>query len=402
MNNQLEKCYFELAFTELAMDYYSLCERDKELAGKEGIEKSNELRNRLEELIKGCFEDFDGLKALGKKAEELREELKTKVEILVRKIDRLELEHYVEIRKEIPDEKPSYADDDDAARAVLRSIFGVNDNTVINERIKMAVYELPVRMTKVRFYDILKNSLKVYIGLSSDVLSRMMYMLYSTSGLKGDEEFGAEDVSKADQNALQEEYDYLNDLAGICNYICVLGRVSDEVRNEGRKKVESLLKLIEASSGLDEKSNADEAEKILTELEGILEELSERRLVLEAKLESFLDSGEKPDEEAVKLESMRRLMSSSIYAELEADDFGTVDEAKLDLEFEKFSKALDEAFKNGNRALNRARQAAVLSTLPVFFNSKSDVMNYVRESLSACSNVHEKNTAVSKILSLEF
>ena len=402
MNDQLEKCYFELAFTELAMDYYSLKERDKELEGGKGFERSNDIRSRLETLIKGCFEDFDGLSSLGSRAEELRAELKNKVEILVRKIDRLELEHYVEIRKEVPDEKPEYADDDDAARAVLRSIFGVNDNALINERIRMAVYELPVRMTKVRFYDILKNSLKIYIGMSSDVLARMMYMLYSTSGLKGDEEFAGEDITKADVSLLQEEYDYLNDLASICNYICVLGRVSDNIRNEGRKKVEDLLKLIEASSGLDEKSNADEAEKILSRLEGILEELSERRLVLEAKLESYLESGSRPDEEAVKLESMRRLMSSSVYAELEADSFGNADEKEVDSAFERFSEELDKAFKTGNRALNRARQAAVLSTLPVFFNSKADVMNYVRESLSACSNVHEKNTAVSKILSMEF
>ena len=402
MNDQLEKCYFELAFTELAMDYYSLKERDKELEGEKGFERSNDIRFRLETLIKGCFEDFEGLSSLGSRAEELRAELKNKVEILVRKIDRLELEHYVEIRKEVPDEKPEYADDDDAARAVLRSIFGVNDNALINERIRMAVYELPVRMTKVRFYDILKNSLKIYIGMSSDVLARMMYMLYSTSGLKGDEEFAGEDITKADVSLLQEEYDYLNDLASICNYICVLGRVSDNIRNEGRKKVEDLLKLIEASSGLDEKSNADEAEKILSRLEGILEELSERRLVLEAKLESYLESGSRPDEEAVKLESMRRLMSSSVYAELEADSFGNADEKEVDSAFERFSEELDKAFKTGNRALNRARQAAVLSTLPVFFNSKADVMNYVRESLSACSNVHEKNTAVSKILSMEF
>jgi len=238
--------------------------------------------------------------------------------------------------------------------------------------------------------------------MSSDVLARMMYMLYRTSGLKGDEEFAGEDITKADVSLLQEEYDYLNDLASICNYICVLGRVSDNIRNEGRKKVEDLLKLIEASSGLDEKSNADEAEKILSRLEGILEELSERRLVLEAKLESYLESGSRPDEEAVKLESMRRLMSSSVYAELEADSFGNADEKEVDSAFERFSEELDKAFKTGNRALNRARQAAVLSTLPVFFNSKADVMNYVRESLSACSNVHEKNTAVSKILSMEF
>jgi tellurite resistance protein len=266
----------------------------------------------------------------------------------------------------------------------------------------MAVYELPVRMTKVRFFDIVKNALKLYIGLGKDVLSRMIYMLESTSGLAGDAEFGDADLSKIDSEALQEKYDYLNDLAGICNYICVIGRCSDEVRAEEREKVESLLKLIKASSSLDEGSDAGEAEKILTELEGRLEELSEKRLTLEAKLEGYLESEGKPDEEAVKLESMRRLMSTSVYAELEMAEIGNADETDVESEFKKLSEKLDIAFKNGNSALNRARQAAVLSTLPVFFNSRTEVMDYVRESLSACSNIHEKNTAVSKILKMEF
>ena len=400
MNNQLEKCYFELAFTELAMDYYSLCERDKELPLKS--DNDDTYRNRLEELIGSCFKSYDDLEETGRKAETLREELKQQVESLVRKIDRLELEHYIEIRKENPDEKPDYPSDDEAAKAVLRSIFGVNDNALINERIKMAVYELPVRMTKVRFFDILKNSLKLYIGMGKDVLQRIIYMLESSSGLSGDLEFGDTDIKSIDSEALEQKYDYLNDLAGICNYICVIGRCSTEVRNDEREKVDSLLKLIRASSALDESSGKNEAEKILTELEGRLEELSERKLVLEAKLEGYLESEGRPDEEAVKLESMRRLMSTSVYAELDTDVFGNAEEKDVETEFSKLSEKLDAAFKNGNRALNRARQAAVLSTLPVFFNSHTEVMDYVRESLSGCSNVHEKNTAVSKILKMEF
>ena len=59
---------------------------------------------------------------------------------------------------------------------------------------------------------------------------------------------------------------------------------------------------------------------------------------------------------------------------------------------------LSESFKNGDRKLNRARMAACLSALPVFFNSRTEVMNYVRESLASCSNIHEKNIAISNII----
>ena len=407
LNNLLEKCYFELAFTELAMDYYSLCERDKELKENNSDvslkdQAASGYRERLETLIKKCFDSYESLDEAGREAEALRAELKTAVESLVRKIDRLEIEKYVTDRFEVPEEKLDYPDDDEAAKVVLRSIFAVNDNALINERIKLAVYELPVRMTKVRFFDIVKNSLKVYIGLGSDLLARMIYMIESSSGLSGDEEFGDEDISRVDSGVLQEMYDYLNDIAGICNYICVIGRCSEDVRTSEKERIESLLTLIKASQELDENSAEETASKVLTELEGRLEELSEKRLRLEAKLDAAVEAAEKPDEEAMKLESMKRLMSTSVYAELDLEQIGNADEPAVEKAFTELSEKLGAAFKKDSRAVARARQAAVLSTLPVFFNSRTEVMDYVRESLSACSNTHEKNIAVSRILKAEF
>ncbi|MCR5726765.1 MAG: hypothetical protein K6G24_04810 [Lachnospiraceae bacterium] len=402
MNNQLEKCYFELAITELAMEYYSLNEREKELGDVIKEEKACQFRDRLTKIVESIFDsDYDAAE-LSKNAGGLREEIKAQVESLVRKIDRLELEKYVDQRQENVSEAYDYANDDEAAKAVLRSVFGVNDNNLINERIKMAVYELPVRMTKVRFFDILKNSLKVYIGLSGDVLDKMIYLLESSSGLAGDAEFGNEDLHTFDKESLEAKYDYLNDLAGICNYLCVIGKCSDEVRGADSERTGSLINLIKAASELGEESNAKTAEKILTELEGRLEELSEKKLVLEARLEGYLESNKKPDEEAVKLESMKRLLSSSVYADIGEGFEENVDEARVEKKYEELAAKLDEAFKNGTKALNHARQAAVLSTLPVFFNSHNEVMEYVRKSLSSCSNIHEKNVAVAKILALEF
>ena len=104
----------------------------------------------------------------------------------------------------------------------------------------------------------------------------------------------------------------------------------------------------------------------------------------------------------LKLDGMRRLMSTSIYADLDAEEAGEADEKNVDETFSRLSEALTEAFKTGNKALNRARQAAVLSALPVFYNNRTEVMNYVRDSLASCGNVHEKNVAVSKIISSEF
>ena len=96
---------------------------------------------------------------------------------------------------------------------------------------------------------------------------------------------------------------------------------------------------------------------------------------------------------------MRRLMSSSLYADLDTEVPAEADETAVEKAFEGLKAKLETSFSADSRALTRARMAAALSSLPVFFNSRTEVMNYVREALSSCSNNHEKNIAVSNILS---
>jgi len=102
---------------------------------------------------------------------------------------------------------------------------------------------------------------------------------------------------------------------------------------------------------------------------------------------------------------MRRLLSPSKYAELElitGKESKAVDEETVDKEYKKLTDKLSAAFDSGDRNLNRARMASVLSMLPVFFNSRKEVMDYVRNSLASCNNIHEKNVAISNILKQGF
>ncbi|MBR4342637.1 MAG: hypothetical protein IKP88_08025 [Lachnospiraceae bacterium] len=396
--DKLEKTYFEMAFTELAMDYYCLKEKDLENDHAAGNKVAAGFRKRLEELIERCFKEFDELEEAGRKAESLREELIERVELLTAAIDRLELDNYVKIRSGFEDEPFDYPDNDEASKVILRFIFGYEDNNIVNDRLRQAVYELPVRMTRDRFFDIIKNGMKLYIGSGKDVLDRCIYLLESSSGLSGDR-IPAEVFADRDKEDIVTEYDYLENLTGICNYICVIGKCSKEVRDSERGNIEKLLELIKVSSELNE-DNYENAEKILSGLEGKLEDLSERIVRYEAKLSGYIDSTDELEPKAERLEKMRRLMSDSIYADLEPEADDEISENDVEKEFEKFYNELSERFKDGDRALNRARMAACLSVIPVFFNSKTEVMNYVRGSLDSCRNIHEKNVAISNIVSL--
>ena len=215
---ELENTYFELAFTELALDYYCFKERDLEKPLAKDDTQAEGFRTRLEALVEKSFSDYDALCETGKSADALKAEIRDEVEKQVKIIDRLELDKYVSEREAVEGESFDYPDDDEAAKIVLRSMFAVNDNAIINERIKNAVYELPVRMTKVRFFDIIKNGMKLYIGSDCDILDRFVYMLESSTGISGDEVLKTMS-EQPELSKIRERYEYLNDLAGICNYI---------------------------------------------------------------------------------------------------------------------------------------------------------------------------------------
>ncbi|MBO4920673.1 MAG: hypothetical protein J5372_02035, partial [Lachnospiraceae bacterium] len=125
---ELENTYFELAFTELALDYYCFKERDLERPLAKDDTQAEGFRTRLEALVEKSFSDYDALCETGKSADALKAEIRDEVEKLVKIIDRLELDKYVSEREAVEGESFDYPDDDEAAKIVLRSMFAVNDN----------------------------------------------------------------------------------------------------------------------------------------------------------------------------------------------------------------------------------------------------------------------------------
>lgn len=393
--SNLENCYAELAYTDLAMVYYSFCEKDSAAGefGRDRAVRAQEFRKALEKLIGGCFADADSVTGMREEAYKLRAEIKETVNRMVDKRERIALDEYVNARKGDASVKFNYEDDDDAARRILQAIFAYDDNPTINENIKTAVYELPVRMTKGRFFDILEDGLKKYIGGPCDAIERAVYMIESAAGIRGEQVTGLDGVDPA---SLDAEIEYINDIAELCNYVCVLTECTAGQLEKSKNKADFLRAIVEAAADTDS-AGADEK---FIRIEGELERLSEDQVVLEGRFDSVIEEfRDSLTEREEKLERMKRLMSASVYADLENGDETEITAEKAEAEFKKLSEKLSGCFAEGDKALNRARMAAVLSSLPVFFNSRTDCMNYVREALSGCRDNYEKNVAVGNILS---
>ena len=91
-------------------------------------------------------------------------------------------------------------------------------------------------------------------------------------------------------------------------------------------------------------------------------------------------------------------MSPSVFADLKEEASHELTEAEVLDGVEDIKGELTEAFGSDKKIMQRARMAAILSQLPVFFNSRTDVMNYVRDSLDGCRDTYEKMVAVRLIL----
>ena len=198
--NYLEKdvpeCYYLISMVMGAIDYYMFYES---WAGKPGeddvrhhlieeLPHGKEVVDELGEIVKTVY--LDGLEnadlsGISERIFKFREHVKELAVDLISYSDRFKLHEYV-INRIKPVDKTTLKtfNNDAAARDVLSAVFSSGENAEINENIKLAVSQLPLRMSKTKFFDIVENTLKKYIGTDSQSLERELYMLRTSAGLK--------------------------------------------------------------------------------------------------------------------------------------------------------------------------------------------------------------------------
>lgn len=440
--NDLSDSYYELAGIELTMNLFSFYdgwtsdEKDEDGRARTKLQMIGGAKKLMESvsdiLLKLYSEgeiDTDGMIA---QAEQIREEIKRRTLVLANYTDRFKLYEYL-INRLKPVDKKTITDinNDAAARDILTAIFSKNDNALINENIKFALSQLPIRMTKTRFYDILDLTCKKYIDGSSSSLTRECYMIETASGIG--EELECESVkgsinlhdtlgriaALAHEDMTQEEYDeseellrsavdhlvdstdVFRSLAEIVNFAIVML----ENRNRASLKTVSTIygfrDVIETSvKGLISGKNGGmtlEIEKALKKTEGRLEFGFEKLLSLEAKAEAYIESTDETAD-ADFVVKCRKLMSESVFADLsESEEDKPVDRKMAEEASESLKSKFEAAFAGDDRMMKRARMAAALGELPVFFDSRTEVMNYVRESIDGCRNMYEKLVSVKLV-----
>ena len=405
---ELARCYYEKMLLFGAMEYYNLKEIQAAGAFMETIDRAVEILVDKRAAVPDITEELS----------KARQELEERVDVLTACADQLEIYQYalnrIELRFAEEIEQP---DEEAFIQKTMEYIFSSKDNMIINELIKEVISQLPIRMTKGKYFERIRDGLLIYKGADKSSLDSMLYMLRTSSMLYHPKKEGtfyteytdtARKVTSLDfrtmtkeeyrqteallektGDALMQEMDRCMLFAEAVNHIYAVFLLKDMEAGKGWMKPE-VERLLKAS----QKNCFEEAQKELVALEGC----QERLLSEEGRLEGGLFAADLEEEGVRELMMVQALGTDSLFMnfDFESQEI-TVDSAMVMKEADKLTEELKELFSKNSMLINRAIMANTLSKLPVFFESSKEVMEYIQNSLEQCHDAAEKTMSMKLI-----
>ncbi|MBQ8147350.1 MAG: hypothetical protein IJ040_01010 [Lachnospiraceae bacterium] len=431
----MSSTYYEYSLIQLAMNLYTLQERTQETVSADSY---------VEEAL-NAIQKFTGMYVLDKKYEnreddrkrihEIRNRITAKMRILTSYTDALQIYEYIlnrlEYSFEIVDED---VDVEAYSKRVFQYLFKENDKMVINSKIQMVVSQLPVRITKNRFYDILNESLKIYTGAECSSVDDFAETIRACSGLYKPEGFETEypklynalqsletlDYMNLTREDWQANMDLLNDMAAYIENIVTDYLLLEDIVNEvyavmtasvyvadetpemgyASKVLECVLEAMANDTPISEV-----AEDCFFALEGAPEALSEKLMQGEGLLFDVWSAHQDKlkelslTEQYADLNLISKLLCNSIFIDLKPDSLEPeiADSIYVNQVRDKLIEEFSQSFATHGKLVNRARMAMVLGNVPVFFNSQQEISDYLSYSLEHCNNNSELKAVMNII-----
>lgn len=437
--------YHTMAAVKLSMHYESFYEAycdDENIWGKDAEGVISQMNEMIRDSVLTNKYGND-LEEAVKKVDELRNKIMKRMNILTIYTDNFLIYEYVLNRVEyrFKDERTEI-DEEEFEKDVLRYIFDSEDNYLINEKIKEMLGQLPVRMTKQKFFDLLKNSLHAYLGADITSFQTYLYMIRTSGLLLKDEEMQscypdlwekkeflsglcykdikkevyekASNVLKAASLLLDTETTVYLNIQEIINEIYTLlitTPYAGLAYFDMQKQEDTVFSIIDGINQSFISNKKEELPENIFErfelLEGVQEELSEKTTVLEDVL-YIVDKEHRKLCESLMIEKQlnvllrsNKLLSNSLFIDFnEQYEDDKVKEDRLKLETDKLMEELSIIFSENDKAVCRAVMANVLNKMPVFFQNHKEIMDYVRNSIGHCTDCYEKEACVMIIKSI--
>lgn len=343
--------------------------------------------------------------------------------------DRLELCEYILNRTEYRFYDCDYSEEyynQKFIKDIIHYVTSDEDNAAINTKISMVVKQLPIRMSKNKFYDLIENTLKLYKDSDKKSVKDYIYMLRTAATLYEPEEnemfdeagifinevlkTDIQDISKERFDSFREKLDELSNrfmmlsdvfilMAEIVNDMYTLSLTNESVMAEEKERRELRNIIAAAREALADKIEVSEdIYESFVHYEGLQEKLMEKLYYPDNSFDAIA-AANKDAQELENISVIRKLQSTSAFAALEEDVamLEKADEDFIKAEFSALTEEFDEKFADKSPLCKRGMMAAVLSNLPVFFENFDKFSEYVKTSLMQCSGMEEKKACMSLI-----
>lgn len=432
-------CYSQYnlySMVKMCMNYYTMKEmlNEQETTDADYIKCFASITN----LIKKCIIDGNDVSDSDyAKIKELRAAVEAKMKNLTSYTDGYEVYEYILNR--IEGKVLGITEDVDIemlSAKLFKYVFSENDTVLINSKLQLIMSQLPVRMIKMKFFDIVARTIAIYSGSEKSTLDQFVDMIRTAVLINKPEGFETEypdlfglydDLTKADyENLSKDEYASLNArltdaalhineevsiymlLQEIINDVYVLLiTIKDSIAaNMEVKGYGSALNILKAC--IEDACFEDIPERLMTDfisIEGIQETIYENIMILEAAFtdvesanEACIDKlGLKAGFENCRL--IEKLLSTSLFISIDDEEANSeladndyVNKIKESLIFD-----LSELFKKNTKRVNRSIMCKVISIMPIFLNSQQEIKDYFDYVLNNCKDDSEL-AACNKLL----
>lgn len=436
----------DYARLKLMMEYYVFYEIIQEGINPY-IDSAADIAQRLHQIIGQVFCGTDRLSAedtqrLKEDLAGLRGEVTDRMQVMTAYVDRFVIYEYIlnRVQYRFTDQE-MMSSDADFAQDVVNFLFSTKDTMTVNQNIRLVLGQLPVRMARSRYFDLLRDSISVYQGSDAGSLEEYLYMfrmsamLYETDDMKKFltefipvlQEFDALDYEQIDRETyeiyaekLRVNSSKLNDISDLYLLIqrlinALYSIVAAEPYCAGDNKNMAADVVIRGIHDLflngdgdvwselgEERPETDEEKlyslgRYFTQIEGQQELAYESIMMADAILQETMEAQrEKIDALglAAQFEVLWQLMqlcSGSDFVSLEREERDNrVTEQQAEEAAAKLITELKEAFSHQSRMVRRAVMANTLEKMPMFFTSAQEVVDYVCQSLAQCEDDAEK------------
>lgn len=311
---------------------------------------------------------------------------------------------------------------------MFQYVFMENDPVVINSKLQLLLAQLPVRMTKAKFYDVLSNTLNIYEGGETTAIDEFCDMIRTAVLIKKPDGFETEypflkhvynDLSRADYKQIDEKtFDDLSLRLGeaarlinneasaymllqeVINDVYTILLTVDKSYDTNLEKMgyKSALEILKVCMDLEDLENLPERMMdAFRDLEGVQETVYESVMILESVFEE-LRTGKQSVIEVLNLterfedlSTVGKLLSTSLFVDLnrEYGVAGTADHAYVTAKKDELLKDLDKLFAGVSRMVRRSMMSKLLSTMPVFMNTQQEIKDYFEYVLDNCGDDSE-------------